>query len=42
MTIPFTGGCPSWHNPTMDIWTSKAQPWDHLDPNRLRYARGFE
>ena len=33
---------PSWHRPLMDVWTSKAQPWNHLDPNRLQYARGFE
>lgn len=33
---------PSWHNPTMDIWASSAQPWDHLDANRLRYDRGFD
>lgn len=22
----------SWFAPTVDVWTSDAQPWDHMDP----------
>jgi hypothetical protein len=32
---------PSWHRPTMDIFTSSAQPWDHMDPALLKYPKGF-
>jgi len=24
---------PSWVQPTMDIWTVSAQPWDYLNPH---------
>jgi hypothetical protein len=24
---------PSWHKPAMDIYTSSAQPWDHMNPD---------
>jgi hypothetical protein len=23
---------PSWFNPQIDVWTSDAQPWDHMNP----------
>jgi hypothetical protein len=23
---------PSWFNPQVDVWTSDAQPWDHMNP----------
>lgn len=32
---------PSWHRPTMHIFTASAQPWDHMDPSLPRYARGI-
>jgi len=32
---------PSWHRPTMDVWVSKAQPWDHMDPGLARYREGL-
>ena len=32
---------PSWHRPTMDIFTSSAQPWDHMDPALPKYPKGF-
>ena len=33
---------PSSHRPTMDIFTSSAQPWDHLDPALPKFLRGLE
>ena len=24
---------PAWYRPTLDIWTARAQPWDHLNPD---------
>jgi hypothetical protein len=32
---------PSGHRPTMDIFTSRAQPWDHMDPALPKYATRF-
>jgi hypothetical protein len=32
---------PSLHRPTMDIFTSRAQPWDHMDPALPKYATRF-
>lgn len=28
---------PSWFNPQVDVWTSDAQPWDHMDPAIPKY-----
>ena len=33
---------PSWHRPTLDIFTSSAQPWDHLNPELPKFPRGLE
>ena len=33
---------PSWHRPTMEIFTSSAQPWDQLNPALPHYARGLD
>ena len=33
---------PTWHRPTMDIFTASAQPWDHMDPALPKYPRGIE
>ena len=32
---------PSHHRPTMDIFTSSAQPWDHMDPALPKYMKGI-
>jgi hypothetical protein len=32
---------PSDHRPTMDIFTSSAQPWDFMDPALPKYSRGI-
>ena len=32
---------PSRHQPTMDIFASSAQPWDHMDPALPKYAKGI-
>jgi len=32
---------PSWHRPTMDMFTSSAQPWDHLDPGLQKFSKGL-
>ena len=32
---------PSDHRPTMDIFTSSAQPWDHMDPALPKYPKGI-
>lgn len=31
---------PSWHRPTMDIFTASAQPWDHMNPDLPKF-RGY-
>jgi hypothetical protein len=28
---------PSWFRPTMDIWTSSAQPWAYMNPELTKY-----
>ena len=33
---------PSPHRPLMDVWTSSAQPWDHMDPALPKYPQGLE
>jgi hypothetical protein len=33
---------PSWHRPTLDVFTASAQPWDHLDPALPKLPRGLE
>ncbi|MBI1817951.1 MAG: GFA family protein [Deltaproteobacteria bacterium] len=33
---------PARHRPTMDIFMSSAQPWDHTDPALPKYPRGIE
>jgi len=30
---------PGQHRPTMDIFASSAQPWDHMDPALPKYGR---
>ena len=32
---------PSCHRPTMDQFTSSAQPWDHMDPTLPKYPKGI-
>ena len=32
---------PSDHRPTMDIFTSSAQPWDRMDPALPKYPKGI-
>jgi hypothetical protein len=31
---------PSSHRPTMDIFTSSAQPWDYMNPELPKFPRG--
>ncbi len=33
---------PSSHRPTMDVWTTSAQPWDHMDPSLPKYPKGLD
>lgn len=33
---------PSGHRPTRDVWTTSAQPWDHMDPNLPKYPKGID
>jgi hypothetical protein len=33
---------PSWHEPTMDFFTSSAQPWDYMNPALAKFPRGPE
>jgi hypothetical protein len=33
---------PSWHRPTMNVWTSSAQPWDVLDPALPQHPKGLQ
>lgn len=30
---------PSWYKPTFDIFTSSAQPWDHMDPALPKFPK---
>lgn len=30
---------PSWFNPTMDLYTASAQPWDYMNPNLSKFAK---
>jgi hypothetical protein len=32
---------PSWHRPTMDVFVSKAQPWDYMNPSLPKYPEGL-
>jgi hypothetical protein len=32
---------PSWHQPSMNVWTSSAQPWDVMDPALPKYPKGL-
>jgi hypothetical protein len=29
---------PSWVRPVVDIFTARAQPWDHMDPALPKFA----
>ena len=31
---------PSAYRPVMDVYISSAQPWDHMDPNVPKHAKG--
>ena len=33
---------PSWFQPTMDIYTSRAQPWDFMNPALRKFEKGSE
>jgi hypothetical protein len=33
---------PSWFRPTMDLFTSSAQPWDHMNPELRKFPEGPE
>lgn len=30
---------PSWFNPTTDLYTASAQPWDYMNPNLSKFAK---
>lgn len=30
---------PSWHQPTMDLFLSSAQPWDYMNPGLPKFAK---
>jgi hypothetical protein len=30
---------PSWFKPAMDLWTSSAQPWDHMNPDLPKFPQ---
>ena len=32
---------PGAHQPTMDIFTASAQPWDHMDPALAKFPKGI-
>jgi len=32
---------PSIYRPTMDVFTSSAQPWDHMNPNIQKHTQGL-
>ena len=40
-TVIFAGSLddPSWFRPGMDIYTSSAQPWDHMNPNLPKFPK---
>jgi hypothetical protein len=31
---------PSWHKPTVDMFTSSAQPWDYMNPALPKFPHG--
>jgi hypothetical protein len=31
---------PSMYRPMMDVFTSSAQPWDHMDPKVQKHTHG--
>ncbi len=33
---------PSCHRATMDVWTSRAQPWDYMNPALGKFPKGLE
>ena len=33
---------PGRHRPTMDVWTSSAQPWDVMDASLPKHPRGLQ
>jgi len=30
---------PSWFDPQMDVWTSDAHPWDHMNTALVKFAK---
>ena len=32
---------PSRFVPAMDVFTNGAQPWDHMQPERMKFPRGL-
>jgi hypothetical protein len=32
---------PDWYRPAMDIYTSRAQPWDYMDPALPKFPQGL-
>jgi hypothetical protein len=30
---------PGWHRPKVDLFTSSAQPWDHMNPTLQKFAK---
>ena len=30
---------PSWFKPQLEVWTSDAQPWDHINPALTRFDK---
>jgi hypothetical protein len=30
---------PSWFRPSMDLYTTSAQPWDYMDPDLPKFAK---
>jgi hypothetical protein len=30
---------PSWFEPTADVWTASAQPWDVMDPRVPKFPK---
>jgi hypothetical protein len=32
---------PSWHKPAFDMFTSSAQPWDHMHPNLPKFREAL-
>ena len=33
---------PSWFDPQMDVWTSDAHPWDHMNPALPEFEKHFQ